>query len=150
MADRHAGPHLRLEGVSKRFGAQTAVNRIALDVPRGQFTTLLGPSGCGKTTLLRLIAGFFEPDEGRIVLNERIINNTPAHQRGTAHEWNETEAAEAGRKGGRTRGGSAEQPAEEAASSSLAAAGCLCVEVEPQEETPGTNRKGGRSSRRKE
>ena len=84
MAEERTAPHLRLEGVSKRFGAHAAVNRIVLDVPRGQFTTLLGPSGCGKTTLLRLIAGFFEPDEGRIVLNERVINNTPAHQRGTA------------------------------------------------------------------
>ncbi len=84
MMTQQPAPHLRLEGVTKKFGAHTAVDHIALDIPRGQFTTLLGPSGCGKTTLLRLIAGFYEPDDGNIVLNERIINSTPAHQRGTA------------------------------------------------------------------
>src|SRR5262249_28186185 len=77
-------PHLRLDGVTKRFGAHSAVDHISLEIPRGQFTTLLGPSGCGKTTLLRLIAGFYEPDEGNVYLDNRLINTTPAHQRGTA------------------------------------------------------------------
>jgi len=53
-------------------------------VPRGSFTTLLGPSGCGKTTTLRMIAGFYEPDVGDIILSERRINDVPAHRRGTA------------------------------------------------------------------
>ncbi len=76
--------HLRLEGVTKRFGALSAVDHISLEIPRGTFTTLLGPSGCGKTTLLRLVAGFYEPDEGNIYLADRLINSTPAHRRGTA------------------------------------------------------------------
>lgn len=76
--------HLRLDGVTKKFESVTAVNQVNLDVPRGSFATLLGPSGCGKTTLLRMIAGFYEPDEGAIYLNERRIDQMPAHRRGTA------------------------------------------------------------------
>jgi ABC-type Fe3+/spermidine/putrescine transport system ATPase subunit len=80
-----AEPHIRLVGVSKRFGHNPpAVDDVSLDVPRGSFTTLLGPSGCGKTTTLRMIAGFYEPDVGDIMLGDRRINDVPAHRRGTA------------------------------------------------------------------
>ncbi len=80
-----AEPHVWLENVTKRFGPGTpAVDAISLSIPRGSFTTLLGPSGCGKTTTLRLIAGFYDPDEGDIFLGERRINDLPAHRRGTA------------------------------------------------------------------
>jgi len=80
-----AEPHVRLEHVTKRFGANVAaVDGISLSIPRGSFTTLLGPSGCGKTTTLRLIAGFYEPDEGDILLGDRRVNDLPAHRRGTA------------------------------------------------------------------
>jgi ABC-type Fe3+/spermidine/putrescine transport system ATPase subunit len=57
---------------------------VALDIPRGSFTTLLGPSGCGKTTLLRMIAGFYEPDEGGIYIENRRVDQVPPHRRGTA------------------------------------------------------------------
>src|SRR4051794_21711208 len=78
-------PHIRLVGVSKRFGHNPpAVDNVSLDVPRGSFTTLLGPSGCGKTTTLRMIAGFYEPDAGDILLGDRRINDVPVHRRGTA------------------------------------------------------------------
>jgi len=71
--------------VTKRFGHHPpAVDDISLDVPRGSFTTFLGPSGCGKTTTLRMIAGFYEPDAGDIVLGGRRINDVPAHRRRTA------------------------------------------------------------------
>ena len=60
------------------------MDHISLEVPGGSFTTLLGPSGCGKTTLLRMIAGFYEPDEGTILLDDHRIDNMPAHRRGTA------------------------------------------------------------------
>ncbi len=75
---------LRLETVTKRFGAVVAVERVSLEIPRGAFTTLLGPSGCGKTTLLRIIAGFYEPDEGHIFLDDKQIDDVPTHLRGTA------------------------------------------------------------------
>src|SRR4029078_6333917 len=57
---------------------------ISFEVPRGAFATLLGPSGCGKTTTLRMIAGFYDPDRGDIILGGRRINELPAHRRGTA------------------------------------------------------------------
>src|SRR5215207_10181080 len=77
--------HIRLVGLSKRFGNNPpAVDNVSLDVPRGSFTTLLGPSGCGKTTTLRMIAGFYEPDAGDILIGDRRINDVPAHRRGTA------------------------------------------------------------------
>ncbi len=75
---------LRLENVTKRFGAVMAVDHVSLEIPRGSFTTLLGPSGCGKTTLLRIIAGFYTPDEGKIYLDDARVDQMPAHQRGTA------------------------------------------------------------------
>jgi ABC-type Fe3+/spermidine/putrescine transport system ATPase subunit len=76
--------HVRLVGVSKRFGEEAAVNNVSLDVPRGSFTTLLGPSGCGKTTTLRLVAGFYEPDAGDIFIGERRVNDVPVHRRRAA------------------------------------------------------------------
>ena len=62
-----------LHGVSKRFGAVQAVDEAQLCVERGEFVALLGPSGCGKTTLLRLIAGFEEPDAGEIRLHDATV-----------------------------------------------------------------------------
>ncbi len=76
--------YLRLEGIVKRFGALTVVDGVLLDIPQGAFVTLLGPSGCGKTTLLRIIAGFYEPDGGTIQLDGKRIDHLPSHQRGTA------------------------------------------------------------------
>ena len=76
--------HLRLDNITKKFGAVTAIEHVSLDIARGSFTTLLGPSGCGKTTLLRMIAGFYEPDAGAIFLNDQRIDHVPAHKRGTA------------------------------------------------------------------
>jgi putrescine transport system ATP-binding protein len=55
--------------VSKRFSGVAAVDRVSLDIFPGEFFALLGPSGCGKTTLLRMLAGFETPDEGRILLD---------------------------------------------------------------------------------
>ena len=57
---------IKIENLSKTFGNYLAIDNISLDIPKGSFLTLLGPSGCGKTTLLRLIAGFYEPDDGNI------------------------------------------------------------------------------------
>jgi len=72
---------LRIEGLSKRFGNFTAVDRLSLDIYTGEFFALLGPSGCGKTTLLRLIAGFERPNAGRIVLDGVDLAPVPPHRR---------------------------------------------------------------------
>ena len=72
---------LRLTSVSKRFGSAVALAGLDLDVARGEFLTLLGPSGCGKTTLLRIIAGFEHPSEGRVELEGTEITRVPAHRR---------------------------------------------------------------------
>ena len=76
--------HLWLDTVVKHFDAVTAVDHVTLEIPQGAFATLLGPSGCGKTTLLRLIAGFYEPDGGAMYLDNARIDYLPAHKRGTA------------------------------------------------------------------
>ena len=72
---------LRIEGVVKTFGSFRAVDGVSLDIRAGEFFALLGPSGCGKTTLLRMLAGFESPDEGRILLGNRDIASTLPHQR---------------------------------------------------------------------
>jgi putrescine transport system ATP-binding protein len=74
-------PLLRIDAVVKKFGQFRAVDALSLDVAAGEFFALLGPSGCGKTTLLRMLAGFEAPDEGRILLNGEDIALTPPHQR---------------------------------------------------------------------
>ena len=73
---------LRLEGVSKRFGAVTALERADLVVEPGLLLSLLGPSGCGKTTTLRIIAGFEAPDTGRVVIDDRDMGLLPPNKRG--------------------------------------------------------------------
>jgi putrescine transport system ATP-binding protein len=74
-------PLLRIDGVAKRFGGVRAVDRLSLDIGRGEFFALLGPSGCGKTTLLRMLAGFETPDEGAILLDGNDIAQVLPHQR---------------------------------------------------------------------
>lgn len=73
---------LTLDGVTKRFGDQVAVNRISLDVSKGEFVSLLGPSGCGKTTTLQMIAGFVDLSDGAIRLNGRNLTEVKPSQRG--------------------------------------------------------------------
>jgi putrescine transport system ATP-binding protein len=75
------GPLLRIEGVVKKFGGFRAVDAVSLDIRAGEFFALLGPSGCGKTTLLRMLAGFETPDEGRILLDGRDIAHVMPHER---------------------------------------------------------------------
>jgi spermidine/putrescine transport system ATP-binding protein len=70
-----------LEGVWKRFGEHAAVRDMNLDIGRGEFFSLLGPSGCGKTTTLRMIAGFEQPSEGRIMLEGHPVEGVPPYRR---------------------------------------------------------------------
>ncbi len=76
-----AAPDIELTGVSKRFGATLAVDSLDLQIPKGTFFALLGPSGCGKTTTLRMIGGFEDADEGRILLAGRDVTDVPPFRR---------------------------------------------------------------------
>jgi iron(III) transport system ATP-binding protein len=72
---------IRLDSVSRTFGAVRAVDNFSATIEQGKLFTLLGPSGCGKTTLLRMIAGFAEVEAGSIWFDDRRIDTLPAHPR---------------------------------------------------------------------
>ncbi len=74
-------PIIRFEGVTKRFGDFTAVDKLDLKIYRGEFFALLGPSGCGKTTLMRMLAGFETPTEGHIILDGQDVAPIPPNKR---------------------------------------------------------------------
>jgi ABC-type Fe3+/spermidine/putrescine transport system ATPase subunit len=76
-----SGPIVKVEGITKRFGAVTAVDGVDLEIARGELFALLGGSGCGKTTLLRLLAGLEQPDEGRVLIDGQDMTGVPAHLR---------------------------------------------------------------------
>jgi spermidine/putrescine transport system ATP-binding protein len=75
------GGRVQLDALVKRYGGFEAVRGIDLDIPPGEFFSLLGPSGCGKTTTLRMIAGFERPTGGRILLDGKDVSNTPPDKR---------------------------------------------------------------------
>ena len=77
---------IRLDNISKTFlhrvkGRVVAVNRVNLTVKPGELLTFLGPSGCGKTTTLRMVAGFENPDEGRIFIDEADVTHLMVNRR---------------------------------------------------------------------
>jgi iron(III) transport system ATP-binding protein len=72
-----------LRGVTKSFGATTALDEVDLDLASGRLTAVLGPSGCGKTTLLRVVAGFVRPDRGTVSVDGRLVEEQ--HRR-SVHE----------------------------------------------------------------
>lgn len=74
---------VRFEQVTKRFGDHRVVDRINLTIEPGELFFLLGPSGCGKTTLLRCLAGFYQPEEGRILFNEDDVTRLAPEHRDT-------------------------------------------------------------------
>lgn len=73
---------IRFEHVTKQYDNDPPVlDDVSFEIERGKFYTLLGPSGCGKTTILRIIAGFIQPSEGKVYFNGKLVNSIPAHQR---------------------------------------------------------------------
>jgi putrescine transport system ATP-binding protein len=74
-------PFIRIENVTKRFGDFAAVDRVSLDICKGELFALLGGSGCGKTTLLRMLAGFETPTEGRIFIDGQDMGGIPPYER---------------------------------------------------------------------
>ena len=72
---------VELSNITKRFGTMTAVDNVSLSIGAGEFMALLGPSGCGKTTCLRMIAGFEQPDEGRVFISGEQVAGVSAHKR---------------------------------------------------------------------
>lgn len=80
---------LQLKNINKYFGKNHVIKNVNLNFEKGHFITFLGPSGCGKTTLLRMIAGFYEPDEGEILLNGKNIEKVPPYDRNTAMVFQE-------------------------------------------------------------
>jgi iron(III) transport system ATP-binding protein len=72
---------IQIEQLVKRFGSQTVLQELSLQIPDAAFFTLLGPSGCGKTTLLRCIAGFYRPEGGRMRFDSDDVTDVPAHRR---------------------------------------------------------------------
>ena len=74
---------VRVENVSKRFDKNiVAVDNVSVQIKDKEYFSLLGPSGCGKTTLLRLIAGLIQPDEGNIYIDGKLVNDVPPEDRG--------------------------------------------------------------------
>ena len=74
---------ITLSGIHKSYGTTKAVNGVDLVIEQGELFFLLGPSGCGKTTLLRMIAGFIDPTEGRIAFDDRDVTYTAPNRRNT-------------------------------------------------------------------
>lgn len=74
---------IKLENLRKTFGDVIATDEVNMTLEEGELSTLLGPSGCGKTTLLRLIAGFYVPDRGRIFFDGKDVTMLPPHLRNT-------------------------------------------------------------------
>ena len=70
---------LVLEGVTKRFGGLTAVRQVTLEVPAGALLGIIGPNGAGKTTLFNVVAGYYRPEEGRVLLEGRDVTGGPPH-----------------------------------------------------------------------
>ena len=78
---RDGNAMVEVRELSRRFDDVLAVDRVSMQVRRGDFLTILGPSGCGKTTLLRMIAGFLDPSEGQVLIDGQPMNKVPAYRR---------------------------------------------------------------------
>jgi multiple sugar transport system ATP-binding protein len=75
---------VQLEKIGKKFNHVTVIEDISFDIPDGEFWVLVGPSGCGKSTILRTIAGLETATEGKLYIDDRLVNSIPARQRDVA------------------------------------------------------------------
>ncbi|MEM3913532.1 MAG: ABC transporter ATP-binding protein [Desulfurococcaceae archaeon] len=75
---------VELRNIVKKYGSTLAVDKVSLKVNDGEFFVLLGPSGCGKTTTLRIIAGLEDPDEGEVLIDDKVVNDVPPNKRDIA------------------------------------------------------------------
>jgi spermidine/putrescine transport system ATP-binding protein len=82
-ADNGAASILSISSLTKRFGETTAVDNISLEIPEGEFFTIVGPSGSGKSTLIRILAGLEQPDSGQVALRGKDLTGVPANSRPT-------------------------------------------------------------------
>ena len=76
-------PLVEFRSVVKRFDDFVAVEDVNFTIDAGEFVAIMGPSGCGKTTTLRMLAGLEAPSEGNILMDGRVMNDVPAHERDT-------------------------------------------------------------------
>ena len=72
---------IQFKNIVKEFDGQIVLKGVNLDIYENEFVTLLGPSGCGKTTLLRILGGFLEPTEGKIIFDGQDISQVPPYNR---------------------------------------------------------------------
>ena len=72
---------VEFRNIVKNFDGQIVLKGVNLDIYENEFVTLLGPSGCGKTTLLRILGGFLDPDEGEVIFDGEEISNKPPYER---------------------------------------------------------------------
>lgn len=79
--DPSAKPYIRIENISKTFGPVVAIKSVSLSIYQGELFSLLGGSGCGKTTLLRILAGFEKPSDGRVFIDGIDVTDWPPYQR---------------------------------------------------------------------
>jgi ABC-type Fe3+/spermidine/putrescine transport system ATPase subunit len=75
-------PEVRLVNVTKKYGKIVAVDNVSLQIHDREYFSLIGPSGCGKTTLLRMVSGLVQPDEGEIYIDDRLVTSIPPEDRG--------------------------------------------------------------------
>ena len=80
-------PLVEFRSVVKRFGDFVAVEDVNFTIDAGEFVAIMGPSGCGKTTTLRMLAGLEAPSQGNILMDGRVMNDVPAHERDTPLVW---------------------------------------------------------------
>ena len=72
---------VHIDQISKRFGDTVAIGHLDMTIQTGEFVTFLGPSGCGKSTTLRILGGFEQPDNGRVVLSGHDVTGLPPNKR---------------------------------------------------------------------